>query len=68
MERAARIKCPDCFPHSHHDLFYNEDTQVLGIVTGIGTAKSASAIMALGLDSRLDLSNAYWIISRNSRH
>ena len=51
------------FPHSHHDLFYNEDTQVLGIVTGIGTAKSASAIMALGLDSRLDLSNAYWIIA-----
>ena len=33
--------------------FTNEDTQVLGIVTGIGTAKSASAIMALGLDSRL---------------
>ena len=51
------------FPHSHHDLFYNEATQVLGIVTGIGTAKSASAIMALGLDSRLDLSNAYWIIA-----
>lgn len=51
------------FPHSHHDLFYNEDTQVLGIVTGIGTAKSASAIMALGLDSRLDLSSAYWIIA-----
>ena len=44
-------------------MFYNEDTQVLGIVTGIGTAKSASAIMALGLDSRLDLSNAYWIIA-----
>ena len=51
------------FPHSHHDLFYNEATQVLGIVTGIGTAKSASAIMALGLDSRLDLANAYWIIA-----
>ena len=51
------------FPHSHYDLFSNNVTQVLGIVTGIGTAKSASAIMALGLDSRLDLSNAYWIIA-----
>ena len=51
------------FPHSHHDLFYNENTQVLAIVTGIGTAKSASAIMALGLDFRFDLSSAYWIIA-----
>ena len=37
------------FPQSHHDLFYNPDTQVLGMVTGIGTAKSATATMALGL-------------------
>ena len=51
------------FPHSHHDLFYNPRTHVLGIVTGIGTAKSASAIMALGLDSRFDLSKSYWIIA-----
>ena len=51
------------FPHSHHDLFYNQHTQVLGVVTGIGTAKSASAIMALGLDSRFDLSKSYWIIA-----
>ena len=58
-----RLNVQIAFPHSHHDLFYNEDTQVLGIVTGIGTAKSASAIMALGLDSRFDLSSAYWIIA-----
>ena len=51
------------FPHSHHDLFYNQHTRVLGVVTGIGTAKSASAIMALGLDSRFDLSKSYWIIA-----
>ena len=36
------------FPQSHHDLFYNPETQVLGMVTGIGTAKSATATMALG--------------------
>lgn len=50
------------FPH-HHDLFYNPDTGVLGMVTGIGTAKSASAVMALGLDPRFDLSRAYWLIA-----
>ncbi len=58
-----RLNVQIAFPHSHHDLFYNEDAQVLGVVTGIGTAKSASAIMALGLDSRFDLSSAYWIIA-----
>ena len=58
-----RLNVQIAFPHSHHDLFYNEDTQVLGIVTGIGTAKSASATMALGLDTRFDLSSAYWIIA-----
>ena len=51
------------FPHSHHDLFYNSETQILGMVTGIGTAKSASAVMALGLDSRFDLSRAYWLVA-----
>ena len=51
------------FPHSHHDLFFNEDSGILGMVTGIGTAKSASAIMALGLDPRFDLSQSYWLIA-----
>ncbi len=51
------------FPHSHHDLFYNPESQVLGIVTGVGTAKSASAIMALGLDPRFDLTRAYWMVA-----
>lgn len=50
------------FPHDH-DLFYNPQTQVLGMVTGIGTARSASAVMALGLDSRFDLSRAYWLVA-----
>ena len=51
------------FPHSYHDLFYNPKTKVLGVVTGIGTAKAASAIMALGLDPRFELSRAYWMIA-----
>ena len=51
------------FPQSHHDLFYNPNSQILGIVTGMGTAKSASAIMALGLDQRFDLTKSYWLIA-----
>lgn len=50
------------FAH-HHDLFLNPDTGVMGMVTGVGTAKSASAVMALGLDPRFDLSKAYWLIA-----
>ncbi len=36
---------------------------VLGMVTGVGTAKAAASVMALGLDPRFDLKNAYWIIA-----
>jgi purine nucleoside permease len=35
----------------------------LAIVTGPGTAHAAATIMALGLDPRFDLSNAYWVIA-----
>src|ERR1700710_1641235 len=48
------------FPQSHHDLYYNPDTQTLGMVTGMGSIKSATATMALGLDQRFDLTHAYW--------
>lgn len=51
------------FPQSHHDLFLNPETGVLGMVTGMGTNKSSSAIMALGLDPRFDLSKAYWLVA-----
>lgn len=50
------------FAH-HHDLYLNPKTGVLGMVTGMGTANSASAVMALGLDPRFDLSQAYWLIA-----
>lgn len=51
------------FPQSHHDIYMNEDTGVLAIVTGMGTSRSASAIMALGLDPRFDFSKAYWLVA-----
>lgn len=35
---------------------------VLGMLTGVGTAKAAASIMALGLDPRFDLTHAYWLI------
>ena len=51
------------FPQSFHDLYYNPETQVLGMVTGIGTARSTAATMALGLDQRFDLASAYWLVA-----
>jgi purine nucleoside permease len=50
------------FAH-HHDLYLNRETGVLGMVTGIGTANSASAVMELGMDPRFDLSHAYWLVA-----
>ena len=51
------------FPQSHHDIFMNEKKGVLAIVTGMGTSRSASAIMALGLDPRFDFTHAYWLVA-----
>src|ERR1700680_122806 len=48
------------FPQGNHDLRMNRDG-VLGILAGIGTAKATASIMALGLDPRFDLRNAYWL-------
>ncbi len=36
---------------------------LLAICTGIGTAKAAASVMALGLDSRFDLRKAYWVVA-----
>lgn len=51
------------FPQSYHDLFYNADSRILGMVTGEGNIRSAAATMALGLDGRFDLSHAYWLVA-----
>jgi purine nucleoside permease len=50
------------FPQGYHDLRIN-DKGVLGVLTGIGTAKAAASIMALGLDPRFDLTKAYWLVA-----
>ena len=50
-------------PHAHHDVYYNPETQILGFVTGVGTAKAAASTMALGLDPRFDLTKAYWLVA-----
>ncbi len=50
------------FPQGNRDLRMNGQG-VLGIVTGMGTAKAAASVMALGLDPRFDLTKAYWVVA-----
>jgi purine nucleoside permease len=50
------------FPQGYHDLRMNREG-VLGILTGVGTARAAASIMALGLDPRFDLRKAYWLVA-----
>ena len=50
------------FPQGWRDLRTNQDG-VLALCTGIGTAKAAAAVMALGLDPRFDLRKAYWVVA-----
>jgi purine nucleoside permease len=49
-------------PAGYHDIRTNEDG-LIGTVTGMGTAKAAASIMALGLDPRFDFSQAYWLVA-----
>src|SRR5882724_9552964 len=49
-------------PGGYHPLRMNKQG-VLGMVTGVGTAKAAASVMALGLDPRFDLTKAYWIVA-----
>ena len=49
-------------PAAYHDALMNDDG-VLGVVTGMGTLRASSTIMALGLDPRFDLSHAYWVVA-----
>src|SRR5476651_1790423 len=51
------------FAQGYRALRYNAEKQVLGICTGMGTARSAASIMALGMDPRFDLSKAYWMVA-----
>jgi len=59
-----RQKLDRRFPFAHHhDLFMNESKGVLAMVTGEGTANSATAVMELGMDPRFDLTHAYWLVA-----
>lgn len=51
------------FPQGYRDLRMKADGSVVGVVTGVGTAKSAATIMALGLDPRFDFSKTYWLVA-----
>jgi purine nucleoside permease len=50
------------FSFALQPLLRSEDG-VLAIVTGVGAARAAAAIMALGRDDRFDLAQAYWLVS-----
>jgi purine nucleoside permease len=49
-------------PAGYHHVRMNKDG-VLGLLTGVGTARATASVMALGLDARFDLSRAYWIVA-----
>src|SRR6202011_3144089 len=49
-------------PPAFHHARLNKDG-VLGILTGVGTAKAAASVMAIGLDPRFDFLNSYWIVA-----
>jgi purine nucleoside permease len=49
------------FPEGYHDLRMNKDG-VLGVLTGVGTARASATLMALGRDPRFDLTHAYFVV------
>ncbi len=50
-------------PAGYHHYRLNAKSGVLGMVTGMGTARAAASIMALGLDPRFDLTHAYFLVA-----
>jgi purine nucleoside permease len=51
------------FPAGFRDLRLNADKGILGIVTGPGVTNATASVMALGADTRFDLSKAYWLVA-----
>lgn len=47
----------------YRDLYLDPEQGLLVLVTGIGTARSAAAVMALGMDPRFDLTKSYWVVA-----
>jgi len=50
------------FPAGEFDLRLSKDG-VLGVCTGGGIANATASVMALGMDDRFDVSNAYWLVA-----
>ncbi len=50
------------FPLGYRPLYSNDDG-ILAIATGVGAARAAASIMALGLDPRFDLTQSLWLIT-----
>jgi purine nucleoside permease len=50
------------FPQGYRDLRIN-DQGVLALVAGVGAARAAASVMALGLDPRFDLTQAHILIN-----
>lgn len=61
-ERAGLDQCMP-LAQGFHDVCLNPETGVLATVTGMGTARAAASVMALGMDPRFDLSKAYWLVA-----
>ena len=53
---------PIDFPMGVFDLHVSDDG-ILAICTGGGVTNATASVMALGMDERFDLSNAYWLIA-----
>ncbi len=51
------------FHGGHPVIRGTEDGAIIATVTGMGTARAAATVMALGLDPRFDLSRAYWLVA-----
>ncbi len=49
-------------PAGYHHVRMNKDG-VLAMLTGVGTARAAASVMAVGLDPRFDFSKTYWIVA-----
>jgi purine nucleoside permease len=50
-------------PASYRGYVRMNGDGVLGLLTGVGTARAAASVMALGVDPRFDFSKAYWIVA-----
>lgn len=50
------------FPQGNRSL-RSDGKGLIAMVTGVGTAKAAASVMALGMDPRFDLTKAYWLVA-----